>query len=678
MIIAVCLLVTALSIKAQNVTLGMSPVTNIDSTTAVANPWYSDLSGSVDSADIIVYTDTSNSGFGGASMVTSLKVYGASASPQVILANLPIGRECNIIADFLFYDNGSISDFVTMDIEDAVTFTTLGQNQVPYLVSISPSIVIVGANTQTLYVIGQNFIPQSSIWFNGTVRTTTFISDDSLSCVLTQGDQAFFGAYPVYVTNPTPGGGQSSSVNFTVLDDNPAPIVNGVSPSSVQTGSGQTTFLVDVADLLQTTTLTVNGVTHAYTLLNPSTVSLTLDASYFTAQGTVTLVFTNQSPGGGSVTATISVVDPNPIPVLNSFTPDTVSLGSGDQLFHALVSNLVNGALVRVGAGGNITEITPDWINPNTGEVDGLLPAHLFDSVTILPVRIWTPGPGGGTSNALYIVVVEEEVVQNPTPQITVITPSSVEAGSGDFLMTLNFSSSNPLVQGGTIRFGTVNFLELVPEYINQSGTLAQVIVPGSLIEVEGGIAVKSWNPGPSGGQSNTVFLTVTEEQTPQDTNILTTTVVSNVGYTSVRVAGQLHAVENLQLFSRITENIVSGPFYEANPTDYTPGDYSLSYDWNGLTPGTTYYVQYVAVNIQGVFLESNWKTFQTFEPTGIHEVFNESMQFDRIELYDLLGRPIQTVESKEELLSVPEGAYTYAIYKDGQLIGKGSWGKKG
>jgi hypothetical protein len=677
MIIAVSLLVfSAFSVKAQQLTYGVDPAGNIDSTSADLTAWYSDISGAIDSAKIDIIVDTNGTNFLYDPIYIRVVGIGSSSTVTTTVTGLPRGTQCKFKAAFYFFDSTAMS-LAEMLPGNALSFTTLGQNPVPVLNSISPATVVVGANSQQLSVSGSDLTSTSVIWLNGSQRPTVYVSSTSLTYQLSQTDQAFVGTYSVEVRTPTPGGGISGTVDFTVIPQNPAPIVNGVSPSSVQTGSESTTFLIDVAGFLQTTTLTVIGNAHAYTLLNPSTVELTLEASYLDTAGTVTLVFTNPGPGGGSVTATISVIDPNPVPVLNSFSPDTVLLGAGNTLFEALADYLLVNSVIRIGAGNNVTEIAPDYMNLTNGIMQGLLPAHLFDTVGVFPVRVWNPSPGGGLSNAINLVVVAEQVVQNPVPQLTAINPDSVEAGTGDFLMTLTFSANARLVQGGTIRFGTINYLELVPDNINQLGTQAQVIVPAFLVEQAGNIAVKAWNPGPSGGLSNTLFLSVTEESVPVDTNRLVATVVSNITAHTAQVAGQLQAVENLQVFCRMTENIVSGPNYETTPEDYTLGTYSLGYSWTGLSAGTTYYVQIVGVNIQGEFFESNWKTFQTLQsPNGIEEIFTGSQQFDRLELYDIDGRPVMVVEHREDLVNVPAGMYTYRIWNDTNLVASGIWNK--
>ena len=60
--------------------------------------------------------------------------------------------------------------------------------------------------------------------------------DDLLSAA----DQATAGTYPVVVTNPSPGGGASNPLNFTVTP-NPVPALTSLSPSSATAGAaGQT------------------------------------------------------------------------------------------------------------------------------------------------------------------------------------------------------------------------------------------------------------------------------------------------------------------------------------------------------------------------------------------------------------------------------------------------------
>jgi hypothetical protein len=92
-------------------------------------------------------------------------------------------------------------------------------NPVPTIASLSPWVVFTGAAAQTLTIKGTNFLASSTVTYNGTPHAATFVSPTSLTISLTATDLAKAGTYPVVVANPSPGGGSSAAMNFTVVDD---------------------------------------------------------------------------------------------------------------------------------------------------------------------------------------------------------------------------------------------------------------------------------------------------------------------------------------------------------------------------------------------------------------------------------------------------------------------------
>jgi Tol biopolymer transport system component len=68
----------------------------------------------------------------------------------------------------------------------------------------------------TLTVNGSNFLPASQVEWNGSSRTTTFVSSTQLQAHIMAADLAAAGKVPVTVLNPAPGGGSSNAVTFTV------------------------------------------------------------------------------------------------------------------------------------------------------------------------------------------------------------------------------------------------------------------------------------------------------------------------------------------------------------------------------------------------------------------------------------------------------------------------------
>jgi hypothetical protein len=94
-------------------------------------------------------------------------------------------------------------------------------NPVPSISSLSPTEQAAGSQSQTLTINGTGFISSSTVTYNGTAHAATYVSSTQLTTALTASDMAQTGGYPVVVTNPAPGGGASSPVNFSVVTGTP-------------------------------------------------------------------------------------------------------------------------------------------------------------------------------------------------------------------------------------------------------------------------------------------------------------------------------------------------------------------------------------------------------------------------------------------------------------------------
>ncbi|MBL8204134.1 MAG: putative Ig domain-containing protein, partial [Blastocatellia bacterium] len=89
-------------------------------------------------------------------------------------------------------------------------------NPVPSLLSLNPTSAVVGSPGFSLIVNGTNFVNGSVVRWNGTDRTTTFISNSQLSARITAADVAATGTSQITVFSPEPGGGSSNSESFKV------------------------------------------------------------------------------------------------------------------------------------------------------------------------------------------------------------------------------------------------------------------------------------------------------------------------------------------------------------------------------------------------------------------------------------------------------------------------------
>lgn len=97
---------------------------------------------------------------------------------------------------------------------NALTFTVT--NPAPVLSSIAPDSVIAGSSDFTLTLAGDNFLTTSIVSFNTQQYSATFISKNQITAILPAIAVTTPGSYPVKVINPTPGGGESAPLTFTV------------------------------------------------------------------------------------------------------------------------------------------------------------------------------------------------------------------------------------------------------------------------------------------------------------------------------------------------------------------------------------------------------------------------------------------------------------------------------
>jgi hypothetical protein len=82
--------------------------------------------------------------------------------------------------------------------------------------SLSPVSTSPGGPAFTLTVGGFGFVPGAVVQWNGSPRTTTFVSSSSLQAAINASDIATAGTAFITVLNPAPGGGTSNSVFFSV------------------------------------------------------------------------------------------------------------------------------------------------------------------------------------------------------------------------------------------------------------------------------------------------------------------------------------------------------------------------------------------------------------------------------------------------------------------------------
>jgi beta-propeller repeat-containing protein/centrosomal CEP192-like protein len=133
----------------------------------------------------------------------------------------------------------------------SIAHANAATNPAPVLNSLDTTVVTVGGSGFMLGVEGSGFVQGSVVEWNGAVRTTNFVSATQLSADISAADIAQAGTAQITVVNPTPGGGTSSALPFTIA-----------APPSVSVQPGSLTFasqVVGVTSAAQTVTFTNTG-----------------------------------------------------------------------------------------------------------------------------------------------------------------------------------------------------------------------------------------------------------------------------------------------------------------------------------------------------------------------------------------------------------------------------------
>jgi uncharacterized repeat protein (TIGR01451 family) len=98
----------------------------------------------------------------------------------------------------------------------SVTLGPLGVLPVPFARALQPFSATVGSAAFWLQIDGANFIPQSQVRVNGSLRPVYYSSSERIWVTIYSSDMTSVGSRSIVVTNPAPGGGSAQPLFFTV------------------------------------------------------------------------------------------------------------------------------------------------------------------------------------------------------------------------------------------------------------------------------------------------------------------------------------------------------------------------------------------------------------------------------------------------------------------------------
>jgi len=170
-----------------------------------------------------------------------------------------------------------------------------------------PSSVVPGANFN-LTVNGSNFVNNSVVRWNGSDRTTTFVSSNQLTAAIMQSDVSSVGTGSVTVFNPGTGL-TSNAMPFAIVTQSPA--ITALAPSLVGKGTNNFILTIKGSGFSAGSIVLFNGNNRIARLIDGNTLEVGVLSSDVASPGNASVVVSNTLLGGGlsnSQNLTISTI----------------------------------------------------------------------------------------------------------------------------------------------------------------------------------------------------------------------------------------------------------------------------------------------------------------------------------------------------------------------------------
>jgi hypothetical protein len=276
----------------------------------------------------------------------------------------------------------------------------------------------------------------------------------------------------------------------------PTPSLASVAPTSITTSQTNPFVLTVIGNnFVQQSTIVWNSTPLSTVFVNTRQMTTTVPPSLYQAPGTATITVVTPQPGGGTTQGILFAISPttSPVPNISSLSPSGVLTGSGGVELKVMGTNFVAQSTVAVnGSSRTTTFVDSTLVETVLTAADSITPGVL--QITV--VNPLSPTPGGGSSNTFPLSIL------NPSPTISAVSPTSVQAGSTP--STITVTGTGFINQFSQI---TVNGVPRATTFV--SDTSLTTPLTGSDLLVAGVDQVQVVTSTPGGGTSNTLTFAV-------------------------------------------------------------------------------------------------------------------------------------------------------------------------
>ena len=182
----------------------------------------------------------------------------------------------------------------------------------------------------------------------------------------------------------------------------------------------------------------------------------------------------------------------NPVPSIVSLNPNSATAGAAALTLTITGENFLSSSTVQWNGSSRVATFT------SSTQLQAQVTAADVASAGSASVSVTNPSPGGGNSGSAEFSI---SATSNPTPSLGSASPSTVSAGSSEFMLTLNGSNFIP---ASAIQW---NGSALATTYLSETQLEAQI--PAANVAASGFADITAVNPAPGGGVSAPVVFSI-------------------------------------------------------------------------------------------------------------------------------------------------------------------------
>ncbi|MCI0409490.1 MAG: hypothetical protein L0191_13180, partial [Acidobacteria bacterium] len=287
------------------------------------------------------------------------------------------------------------------------------------------------------------------------------------------------------------------SFKFEFCGANPVPAISSLFPTKAPAGGPGFPLTVSGVNFINGSIVRWQGMDRDTDFVNPTQLTAQIPATDLSSPGAAQVTVFNPAPGGGlSNSRSFTITLRNPLPTVIGLSPPGAVAGSPGFMLSVSGSNFVFNSVIRWDGLNQTTSFISE------SQLQAAISAGDIATPATPPVTVFSPEPGGGTSNGVNFNVLD---MPNPPPLLVSIDPTEVVAGSvRDVLpLTLN-GSGNSFVPGSVVRW---NGMPRLTSFIDPQHLLATI--PASDLVTGGPASVTVFTPAPGGGASNALPFTI-------------------------------------------------------------------------------------------------------------------------------------------------------------------------